>query len=298
MNHAFSHSRRPRLATALRNGVSALCITAIAACATVEQAQRELVTTWDNLFANFDDPALDPVCHTERGELVDSATLFDEETLLIIGVGVAAGIIVGISTESVGKGIAATALILAGAYIRELVKDGRSSREVTQTFASDISKANDSIDEVIVAFKGLDRCRSAEAARVKQDYRAGRITFAAAQAQMATVKFKRTEDVKKFRELADSISDTTEGYALAFNEIAADNNTKGFEVQENRKIVRTKRVPEKSATEEGSLAGAGRKNVNALQRDCLTNIRKRDECFDIAEAAEAESDDFEIEEEI
>ena len=122
----------------------------------------------------------------------------------------------------------------------------------------------------------------------------------AAQEQMANVRVLYNEDVAKFRQIADQISENTESYAAVYNEVAADNRGAGeLQVKDYKKGRRSARVrrnkPRKQAgTAKGSLQASNRRNVDKLQDECLTNVRKRDECIEEIQQAEKGSDDLEL----
>jgi predicted patatin/cPLA2 family phospholipase len=119
---------------------------------------------------------------------------------------------------------------------------------------------------------------------------------------MSAVRTKYDADVAKFREIADQIAENTESYAAIYNEVAADNNAQSLEVKEPTKVRSgrksaklSRKKPKKTAgTPKGSLKAKKKKNVKKLQDECLTNVRKRDECIEEIKSAEKQTGEMEL----
>ena len=159
----------------------------------------------------------------------------------------------------------------------------------------DIASDNRRIDALLASFDRLSDCRKRQAAGVQGAYGAGTITRETAETQMAGVRSKFAEDRAKFREIADAISEKSRNNAALYNDIAADNGGNALVVQEYKPRATTARVTKapakKEAGTEGGSLKADKSEVNALQRDCLTNVKKRDDCYEkVAEAEEVEDD--------
>lgn len=294
---ASGTARKPRLlGRFFKMTVSTLTIASLmAGCANVEgtikQTAGGIENAFDNAFGNYIDDT--DVCVNQRREMVDAASFFDQETLGGIAVAVGAGVVTGLLTQSVETGLIVTATLIAGVYLNKYLEEGRDATGVTSAVRNDVQKANSQIDDTLVAFKALDKCRLDEAKAIRAELRGDRITRTVAQEKMAAVKARRQEDIEKFRDLADNISESTVAYASAYNEIAANNNRRGFEIGDTGTVKRSrKRAKPKKANDR--LTGASGREVQRLERDCLTNAQKRDECFDIADKAETAQDGYEI----
>ncbi len=237
------------------------------------------------------------VCLAQRQEMADKGSLFDPEVLktALLGAG-SGGLLAALSGENVLAGAAIGAgLGLAAGYLNKLQKDGLNGTQIASRARDDIRTENRKIDELIRAFDEVSDCRKNEGKVIQRAYNKGDLKKADAQTQMAEVRERFAEDRAKFKEIAEQISDKSENNAAIYNDIAADSGGNALEVKSYRAgkksaKVRRKTATKQAGTEEGSLK-ANNKEVKALQRECLTNVKKRDDCFDkVAEAEEVEGD--------
>lgn len=289
------------LSRGMRNAVGCLVILGVVAgCTQAERDQlgakaRELgggiVNSIENAFGGYIDDR--DVCVDERRTMVDSASTFDQDTLRVFVLATGGGMLTGMLTGDVATGVAAGAAILGAHYLGRYLQEGKSGTDVTRAVSSDVSTANDRIDQVLAAFKSIDDCRRRQAADIRNRLGIGAIGREQAQAEMADVRARRQQDIEQFRRLADNISTSTEAYVAAYNEIAADNGRRGFDIREDGRIVKSRSRAE-GTLEGDQLAGASAAEMNRLERDCLTNVRKRDDCFELADNAEEEQDEFVI----
>ena len=237
------------------------------------------------------------VCLAQRQEMADKGSLFDPEIMQTALLGAGSGaLIAALSGRNVLVGAAVGAGFgLAAGYLNKLQEDGLNGTQIASRARSDIRTENKKIDELIRAFDKVSACRKDEGKAIQRAYNRGEIKKADAQSQMAEVRKRFAEDRSKFKEIAEQISDKSENNAAIYNDIAADSGGKALEVKSYRAGKKNATVSRKSATkqagtEEGSLK-ANNKEVKALQRECLTNVKKRDDCFDkVAEAEEVEGD--------
>jgi len=236
-------------------------------------------------------------CFDERQQMAEKGSIFDEAIVQSTLLGGASGALVAaLPGENVLVGAAIGAgLGLAAGYLGKLQKEGLNGTQIASRARDDIRTENRRIDELIVAFDQVSACRKNEGRAIQSSFNSGATNRETAQAQMAEVRERFAEDRSKFKEIAEQISEKSENNAAIYNDIAADSGGNALEVQSYRagkksaKVTR-KRATKQAGTQEGSLK-AEKKEVNALQRECLTNVKKRDDCFDkVAEAEEGEGD--------
>ncbi len=284
--------RSQKVARTFRGTASTLTLLAVlVGCADVKQVGGGLVNSVENAFGSYINES--DVCVNQRRDMVEQASLFDQETLGGIALAIGAGVTVGLVSQSLEAGIATTAVALAGLYLAKYLKDGNNPTQVTSAIRSDVRAANTQIDKTAAAFRQIDKCRRNEAKAIRAALRKGTITREVAKTQMAAVKERRQQDIDKFEELAENISQSSAAYASAYNDIAADNGRRGFEISDSGSIKRTRGVARKK-NKSVKLAGARKSEVRRLERDCLTNVKKRDEMFRVAKKAKAKQSSYDI----
>ncbi len=240
------------------------------------------------------------VCFAQRQQLAEHGSFFDKR---VVGGAVAGAVTGGIIAAIRGDNVLAGAAIggavgLASGYLLKLQQDGLEADSILGRASGDVAAENAKIDKLLVSFRDLKTCRRSEAQAVQGRYNAKAVDLEGAKQEMAAIKLRYDEDVAKFRELADQVAQNTESYAAVYNEIAADNGTGELEVRSykpGKKSYSVKRAPPKKATNstaQGSLTVKKKSDVKKLQNECLTNVRKRDECIDEIREAEQESDDL------
>lgn len=242
----------------------------------------------------------DDVCFAERRSLAEEGSPFDSKVVQSTLLGAASGGLIALVTgQSVAKGVVIGAgLGLAAGYLSKLQEEGLNGNQITQRVRGEVREDNRRIDRLLVAFDRLSDCRKREAATVQAAFNDGSIDRATAEERMAEVRGRFAEDRQKFREIADAISEKSRNNAALYNDIAADNGGRALEVQEYRRgrsggVVRRKTAQKEAGTEEGSLV-ANKSEVNGLQSDCLTNVKKRDDCYKKVEEAEDLEEDIEL----
>ena len=236
-------------------------------------------------------------CFAERKAMAENGSFFDSEVVQSTLLGAASGGFIALVTgQSVAKGaVIGAGLGLAAGYLSKLQDEGLNGTQITQRVRGDVATDDRRIDALLASFDRLSDCRKLEASKIQAAYNTGSISKDDAEAQMAGVRSRFSEDRKKFKEIADAISEKSRNNAALYNDIAADSGGNALEVQDYRPRATTARVTKAPAKKEaGTEAGtltADKSEVNALQRDCLTNVKKRDDCYDkVAEAEEVEED--------
>ncbi|MEM7544016.1 MAG: hypothetical protein AAF367_00625 [Pseudomonadota bacterium] len=292
------------LKSTIRMSVCGATLLAVAGCGTQvgQSASRDFNAAITQIGSGslFSDGYLDDktdACYARRQALAEEGSFFDPEIVQSTLLGAGSGVVVALLTgENVLAGAAIGAgLGLAAGYLGKLQQEGLNGTQIASRASSDVRKDNEQIDDLIRSFDQLSDCRKGEGATIQAAFNNGNIDQATAKEQMAGVRARFAEDRAKFKEIAEQISDKSENNAAIYNDIAADSGGKALEVQaynRGQQSARVTRAPaQKTAgTKEGSLT-ADKSEVDALQRECLTNVKKRDDCFDkVAEAEEVEGD--------
>ena len=241
-------------------------------------------------------------CYAQREAMAEHGSFFDKQLVVATAGGAAiGGLIAALRGDNVLEGaLIGGAVGLAGGYLLKLQNEGRSADSIIGQAFGDVQAENRKIDNLLVSFRSLKGCRRDQGRAIQAAYNAKTIDKVTAQQRMADVRVLYNEDVAKFRQIADQIAENTESYAAVYNEVAADNRGAGeLQVKDYKKGRRSARVrrntPRKQAgTAKGSLQASNRRNVDKLQDECLTNVRKRDECIEEIQQAEKGSDDLEL----
>jgi hypothetical protein len=290
-----------------RYGVFALSAGILAACqdGQIQGSQNPLDQGRGTFLADQGDP-----CLVERQDLerygVEIKSSFD--TLLDAGYAIG-GVLDSIrQTGRVGGTIGSGGITVAGGYIEALRAESGTVLDLMRNASRDVEAENQRIDALLASFETLSACRKAGAAAIRADYQASRINRADAEAGMSAVRRAFAEDTARFREIAEQISKNTDTYAEVYNEIAADNDGDELVVgpyrreayQSGRPSAQVvKRRPNKKSTPAGSLraeapAPTVKPEVDRLQDQLLTNVRKRDEVINRVETASVDAQDLDL----
>lgn len=291
----------------LRSTTGLFLLLSVSSCTSepMMQMQSDMARLFDGVtsFNLFSDDYLDPkdACYAERQTMAEQSRFFDAQQEIgeAIAVGIVAGVVTGLITRDVETGVAVGAIAagtkLAAAYIQSMRRQGLNSSQITHRVSGDIEAENERIDALVKAFDEVDKCRQREAKEIKNNYSDKKIDRAEAEKQMLEVRTRRNEDVAKFQQIAEQIDTNSRNYAAIYNDIAADNGGRGLVVEEPRKKVRRPRRAEKTAgTAQDSLAGVSKADVRKLERDCLRNVRKRDDTFKRVERAKEDSEEISL----
>jgi hypothetical protein len=161
--------------------------------------------TAQNLFDSND------VCRDQRAALRSYGDYFAEDMLIGGGIGAAAGAIVGAAThQSVGTtlGLAAGgAAIGAGAgYWAAVQQKNADMASRTRQVTSDINTQNAKIDGAQAAFNKLLDCRRQEAAHLRADVAAGRLSQTDGGKQMADIRSRYQSDIDLAKRIDGNIA--------------------------------------------------------------------------------------------
>lgn len=267
--------------TAARFG-TLLCIASLlSSCATGTSP----VTAFTD--ARYARESTDPACHARRSELVSYREFFDE-ALIAIGAG---GALIGFfdavrrGENPVEGGLKGAAVAVALGYLSKY--SGVGPYQAINSMVTDVEAENAKLAAFNVTLTALLDCRTQEADAINARFRAGTLDRTAAEKAMAEVRERQREDIEVSETIVASITSRTESYAAAYNEIAAANNVGGLEVREyraGRESVRRTSVPAARApqSQQNSLRLANaseRRAIGKLRDDCVTNVRRRDDCL-------------------
>lgn len=162
----------------------------------------------------------DDVCRDQRAALRSYGDYFAQDVLVGGVVGAAVGTVVGVAThQSSGKTAALAAggfAVGAGAGYWAAVEQknadmGARRRQVT----SDIAADNQKIDGAQTAFNKLVDCRRQEAARLRADVRAGRVSQIDAGKQMAEIRSRYDDDIALGKKIGANIASRSAGLEFA-----------------------------------------------------------------------------------
>jgi hypothetical protein len=204
-------------------------------------------------------------------------------------------------TGRVGGTIGSGGVTVAGGYIEALRAESGTVLDLLRNATRDVAAENLRIDRLLAAWDELAACRRAGAEAIRADYQAARFDRATAEAAMGALRRAHAEDIDRFRQIAAQVSANTASYAQVYNEIAADNAADALVVGPYRPGQPSVRVVPAAATSataprvtaEGSLAveapaPQARPEVQRLQTELLTNVRKRDAVIQRVDTAAGE----------
>jgi hypothetical protein len=249
-------------------------------------------------------------CHPEREALeapgVEIEGAFD--TVLDAGY-VVGGVLDSIrETGRVGGTIGAGGVTVAGGYIEALRAESGTVLGMLHNATRDVEAENRRIDRLLAAFDQLAACRHAGAGAIRDDYQAGAFDRATAEAAMGALRRAYGEDIVRFRQIAGQVAANTASYAQVYNEIAADNAADALVVgpyrpgQSSVRVVPAAVRPAATTarvTPPGSLAvdapaPQARPEMQRLQTELLTNVRKRDAVIERVDTAAGEQGELDL----
>ena len=258
----------------------------------------------------FATDAGDP-CSPERQQLEHYGQKIESPVQGLLDVGFAIGGVLDSirQTGRVGGRITSDGITVAGGYIEALRQENGTILDLMRDATRDIEAENQRIDALIAAFDELGNCRKAGASAIRADYQAGKINRADGAAAMIALRGLYRQDISRMRELVQQVSTNTETYAAVYNDIAEDNDADALELGPYRKEaynsgrpsarVVKRRKPRKRASPKGSLTAQApapevKPQVQQMQDQLLTNVRKRDTVINRIETAEADTGDLDL----
>lgn len=171
-----------------------------------------------NLLGGSDDP--NDVCYQQRTALRSEGNFFAQSIVkgLLGGaaIGGLGGLLVGRSAESAVKGALAGALVGAAAgYWSALQRENTDRQALVSKFVGDVTQENQQIDRAQAAFDRLVQCRREQAAQVRADVAAGRITPDEGNQRMAAVRAAYESDLQLARKVSQGIHEHSDSLAYA-----------------------------------------------------------------------------------
>ncbi|WP_281684826.1 SH3 domain-containing protein [Thalassobaculum salexigens] len=195
------------------------------------------------------------VCYSQRAALDSTGNTFETEVLRNVLIGAAGGVAVAAVTgqSMVKGGLIGAAAALAGTFLYNLQDNYSNPAELTDAAIKNVREENKRIDLLLTRFDALKTCRTDEAATIRVDLKANRITRSEAQIKMDGVKQRYQEDINQLDRIAKNIGKRTEGYAAVYNQIAADNG--------GNQLV----VEQPSGNRSSTVAGGSSQRMKVLQ---------------------------------
>ena len=293
----------PRLSIIATLSTAAL---SLAACQTQQAPSASSTPSSTVLASDTSDP-----CNPERQQLERYGQKIESPVQGLLDVGFAIGGVLDSirQTGRVGGTLGADGITVAGGYIEALRQENGTILDLLRDATSDIEAENQRIDALVAAFGELGNCRKAGAAAIRSDYQAGKFSRSDGAAAMITLRGLYRQDISRMRELVKQISENTETYAAVYNDVAEDNDADALELGPYRKEDYTsgrssarvvkQRKPRRRASPKGSLKATApapevRPQVQEMQEQLLTNVRKRDTVINQIETAEADTGDLDL----
>lgn len=176
--------------------------------------------------------ASNDACSSQRGQLTSIGDYFTQAMVVGAVSGGALGALTGalvsggdLESTLAGAAVGGVAGAAAGYYSAKAEANSNPAQLVGGVY-KDLYSENQQIDRTTTAFRAVRACRTAEADRIRADYRAGRLTADEARAQLADVKKKFEWEIKYAEEVGGKMNERGEQYSYAATEISHfDNRT-------------------------------------------------------------------------
>jgi hypothetical protein len=189
------------------------------------------------------------ICYLARTKLRETEHYYAKSVAegAVIGglIGAGSGAIIGaISGRNVGSaaligGLGGAFAGGVGGYYNAKQNDIADQQALAASVRNDILKSNEEIDRTSIAFAGLRDCRFAAAARVKSDFKAGKIPRDKAVKQLSELSGQFNEDIKIAQELGMKMGQQLTDFQDANNKILEkDPSAKAFLSEEKRNATR------------------------------------------------------------
>lgn len=170
--------------------------------------------------------ASDDACGSQRSQLTSIGDYFTQAMIVGAVSGAALGALTGalvsggdLESTLAGAAIGGVGGAAAGYYSAKAEANSDRGSLVGGVY-KDLYSENQQIDRTTTAFRAVRACRTAEAERIRADYRAGRMTADEARAKLADVKSKFEWEVKYAEEVGGKMNERGEQYSYAATEIS------------------------------------------------------------------------------
>ena len=212
------------------------------------------------------------VCRADRTALRSTGDFFAQDIVAGAAIGAVGGGLVGLAAGGNARGaligaLAGGALGAAGGYWHARQRQYTDQAQLYSAVYGDIQRENASIDRTQVAFNRLVACRNGEAARIRADFRAGRISRDQAANAMAGVRARSGSDVRLASSISDHIQQRSNDFSYASREVqtSSSGGDEGYS------------APARTSRRTTRRASAGGPAVSQVQSASTTNVAKRDE---------------------
>ncbi|WP_165837750.1 SH3 domain-containing protein [Zavarzinia aquatilis] len=170
--------------------------------------------------------ASDDPCTGPRGQLTSIGDYFTQAMVVGAVGGAALGALTGalvsggdLESTLAGAAVGGVAGAAAGYYSAKSEANSNPTQLVGGVY-KDLYTENQQIDRTTTAFRAVRACRTAEADRIRADYRAGRLSADDARAKLADVKKKFEWEVQYAEEVGGKMNERGEQYTYAATEIS------------------------------------------------------------------------------
>ncbi len=160
---------------------------------------------------SFFDRAPD-TCHDQRQDLDSYGNYFAQNMIVGAASGAAAATLLGVVTHqsvstTVAMAAAAATIGAAAGYWQSVSQKNASLEARRRLVQTDVQAENKKVDGAQAAFNRLLDCRRKQAADLKADVAAGRVSHSDGEKQMAEIKARYTDDVEIGRRINANMAD-------------------------------------------------------------------------------------------
>jgi hypothetical protein len=259
----------------------------VSGCAQVGQLQESVASGIGNLTGDKDKLPIDPadVCKDQREEFAKSQSWFTDQIVSGALLGGAGGAALGAAGSAIATGkvnpwvvvgsAAAGALTGASlAYYKTRAQDAADKDELARNSNSDLTKEGQQIDHTTAAFARLRACRFAEARRIKNEVRNGRLDRTAGLAQIDYQHQRFDEELAVARTYGVNMSKRNDQFRDAAKELRQDRPpTAGRnDPTSQAALAATGTIPEKRSSYDKSVDRADANSKLAFNLDNNANL--------------------------
>ncbi len=245
-------------------------------------------------------------CRPQRVALDSTGNYFAEDMVKGAAIGAAGGALLGVLSgggvrNALIGGAAGAVAGAAGGYWASLQQQKTDQATLLTRVSGDLSRENDQIDKTQVAFAQLSNCRRDEAARIRSDLAAGRLTRPQAEQAMLGVKQRSTEDLRIARQINAKIEERGANFQFANEQInppaptpvAAAPAPAPARSPTQQPTQRPQPAPTQPAAQPAAQPPSDPQKVQ-VQQAASTNLAKREQLAQTLQVAQADQSGFEI----
>jgi hypothetical protein len=151
-------------------------------------------------------------CHAQRQDLESYGNYFAQNMVVGAAAGAAAATLIGVATHqsvstTVAMVVGAATIGAAGGYWQSVSEKNANMAARRQLVTSDVQAENKQVDGAQLAFNRLLDCRRKQAADLRADVSAGRVSQADGTKQMSEIRARYTDDVEIARRINANMGD-------------------------------------------------------------------------------------------